>query len=116
MAYYTIKFRVEGSRIEGIKKKVAATFGEKVAAQITKDTSVSSRQDRLNAVQSVIEEAASDIEELRDELQEWYDNLPEQFQSGDKGSELEDAIQSLDTLKDELEVVNFSDVSFPSMY
>lgn len=50
-----------------------------------------------------IEEAKSTAEELRDELQEWYDNLPEQFQNGDKGSELQEAIDQLTTGIDALE-------------
>jgi len=56
------------------------------------------------------------VEELKDELQGWFDNLPEQFQSGDKGSELEEAIQQLEELKDGLESLDFSSVVFPGMY
>lgn len=38
--------------------------------------------------------------ELRDELQEWYDNLPENFQNGDKGQRLEEAISGLEDVAD----------------
>ena len=40
----------------------------------------------------------SEIGCLREELQEWYDNLPEQFQDGDKGCELQDAISLLEDI------------------
>jgi hypothetical protein len=42
-----------------------------------------------------VEEALSIAEELCAELEEWYDNLPEQFQSGQKGDELQAAIDTL---------------------
>ena len=48
------------------------------------------------SVADAIDSGVSDLSGLRDELQEWYDNLPENFQSGDKGSQLEEAIGELD--------------------
>lgn len=57
----------------------------------------------LCTLAGAIEEARTTAEELRDELQEWYDNLPEQFQSGDKGSELQEAIDQLTEGVDALE-------------
>jgi len=44
----------------------------------------------------LISGAFSDAEGLRDELQEWHDNLPENFQNGDKGSALEEAIGQIE--------------------
>ena len=56
-------------------------------------------------IDSVIEGAKGELESLRDELQEWYDNLPEQFQSGSKGDELQEAIDALESsLNSELDV------------
>ena len=49
------------------------------------------------------EDAKSCLEELRDELQDWYDNLPEQFQVGEKGEELTEALDAIGC------------VSFPAM-
>lgn len=49
----------------------------------------------------VIGEAYSEFSTLRDELQEWYDNLPENFQNGDKGSEVQEAIDQLEAFCDD---------------
>lgn len=53
-------------------------------------------EQREGTVLGAIEEALSIAEELRDELQDWYDNLPESFQNGDKGSELQEAIDQME--------------------
>jgi tetratricopeptide (TPR) repeat protein len=37
----------------------------------------------------------SGLTDLRDELQDWYDNLHENFQNGQKGEELQEAIEYL---------------------
>ena len=59
----------------------------------------------------------SEVESLKDELQDWYDNLPENFQNGDKGSELQEAIEALDSLYQELDDISgFGEISFPTMY
>jgi len=55
---------------------------------------VTSEMPLANAVQ----EAFADAEGLRDELQEWYDNLPENFQNGDKGDQLQSAIDALESV------------------
>src|SRR5438477_8413 len=44
----------------------------------------------------VVDDAQADLEALRDELQDWYDNLPENFQAGDKGDQLQEAIDQLE--------------------
>lgn len=51
-------------------------------------------------VSSLVTDAFSAVQELKDELQDWYDNLPEAFQQGDKGSQLEDAIGTLDQVSE----------------
>lgn len=48
-------------------------------------------------VEGIVEEVFGEIEGLKDELQEWYDNLPENFQSGDKGDALQEAISGLES-------------------
>jgi len=48
------------------------------------------------SIQELITDAVSEFECLKDELQEWYDNLPESFQNGDKGSQLQEAIDALE--------------------
>lgn len=37
------------------------------------------------------------IEELKGELENWYENLPESFQSGEKGDQLQEAIDGLES-------------------
>jgi hypothetical protein len=52
-------------------------------------------------LQSLVSEAYGEAQGLRDELQEWYDNLPESFQNGDKGSDLQEAVDTLSNFCDE---------------
>lgn len=47
-------------------------------------------------VEEFVSDAFSDAEGLKDELQSWWDNLPENFQNGDKGDALQEAIDALD--------------------
>jgi hypothetical protein len=49
-----------------------------------------------------VEAACIECDNLQDELQNWYDNMPEQFQNGEKGSQLEEAIQQLEQASEEL--------------
>lgn len=42
--------------------------------------------------------ATSDLEELRDELQDWHGNLPDAFQEGDKGQQLQEAIDGIENV------------------
>jgi len=51
-------------------------------------------------VGDLISGAVGDLEYLKDELQEWFDNLPENFQQGDKGSQLEEAISNLEYISE----------------
>lgn len=113
MAKYKVTIFVEAARITTIQKEAEAAFGKEI--RVEKVDLSRSRADRLSDVENQVQDCCSDVEELRNELQEWFDNLPEQFQSGDKGSELEEAIQALDEIKDNLDGVDFSSVSFPSM-
>jgi uncharacterized protein with WD repeat len=96
--------------LKDLKKK-----GE-VDITVKADNPPTSRAARLEAALSQVTEAASEVGELRDELQEWYDNLPEQFQDGEKGGQLQNAIDELDSLVDELEGIDGGSVEFPGMY
>lgn len=49
----------------------------------------------------VISEAYNEFSALRDELHDWYDNLPESFQNGDKGNEIQEAIDQLESFCDD---------------
>jgi hypothetical protein len=50
-------------------------------------------------VADAISNAEGEAESLKDELQEWFDNLPENFQQGDKGSQLEEAVSALESVQ-----------------
>ena len=113
MASYEIRFTCEGSNIKTLKNLVKKHF--KAEANITKYES-KSRADRLGDAEASVNDAKSEVECLKDELQSWFDNLPENFQSGDKGSELEEAVSNLEEIEQALDSVDFSTVSFPSMY
>lgn len=47
-------------------------------------------------IADAVSDACSNASELRDELESWYDNLPENFQSGDKGDQLQEAMSNLE--------------------
>jgi hypothetical protein len=58
------------------------------------------------------------VEELKDECQEWYDNLPENFQNGDKGSTLQEAVNALENIESNLDSAgsDCDSVEFPGMF
>lgn len=49
-------------------------------------------------VEDLISDANSEVDSLAEELREWYDNMPENLQSGDRGSRLEEAADTLEGL------------------
>lgn len=75
-----------------------------------------SRAERLSEAESDFESAKSTVEELRDEMTNWKDNIPENLQGGDKCSEVEEAESALEELINEMENIDFGNVSFPSMF
>lgn len=115
MAKYRMVLVVDGSRLDTVEKRAKAAFGEDFLVVHKVDPS-RSRADRLSDIESDIQSSSTSVEELKDELQDWYDNLPENLQNTGKGEELQDAIDALETLKDELDQIDFSNVSFPGMY
>ena len=54
------------------------------------------RRKRLDEAFDLIESAKEILEEVKDEEQEAFDNLPEQFQSSERGEEMEGYIEMLD--------------------
>lgn len=78
----------------------------------------SSRADRLAEAESSLEDAKGIIEELHGELEQWYDGLPENLQGGNKASQLEEAIQALESVADEASQAldTCSGVEFPGMF
>lgn len=48
--------------------------------------------------EGAVSDAYSAMDGIKDELQSWYDNLPENFQSGDKGDQLQTAIDAIESV------------------
>jgi uncharacterized coiled-coil DUF342 family protein len=116
MAQYTIKLVVDGKNINTVKKQVAAAFPDQ-SSSVQKIGDASSRNARLDDARDAVQDAAQTVQELHDEMQDWYDNMPENFQNGDKGSEVQEEAEALEQLKDELEGIDFDRASnFPGMY
>lgn len=118
MATYTITVSSKGLRETSVNKLVESlksTF-DGASVSVSKYEQPESRADRLSEAEGKVQDAMSEVECLKDELQEWYDNLPENFQQGDKGSQLEYAISNLDSLYSDLENADFGNVEFPSMF
>ena len=119
----TITESIEAADIDEARRIARAKFAgvakdliEQGVARVTK-AKYSSRADRLSEAESMVSDAQGVVEELKDELQEWYDNLPDNFKDGDKGSQLQEAIDALESLHSNLEeaIGNFG-VDFPGMY
>jgi hypothetical protein len=49
-------------------------------------------------VEDLVNEANGEVDSLKDELQDWYDNLPQGFQDGEKGQNLQEAIDALESI------------------
>lgn len=119
MAIIIITVNQKGVRVDSIEKLIEKHIKDKYPnayISVERKEPAESRADRLNEAESLTQDAKSIVEELRDELQEWHDNLPDNFQQGDKGSQLEDAVQELETIIDALDGIDFGSVSFPTMY
>ena len=63
------------------------------------------RRKKIDAIIDALHQAMTSIEEIIEEEQESFDNLPETIQEGDQGAIMEEAINSLETARDELEPV-----------
>lgn len=116
MAEYKITVSGKNLRQTTVDKLVKALEDKDLSVTVTKIEHPTSRADRFAAALGTVEDGKLDLEELRDELQEWYDNLPENFQDGDKGQEIQEAIDALNDAIDNLENTIGADVNFPGMY
>lgn len=116
MPKYRIVIEVDGKNINTIQKQMEATFPQQ-AVRVAKMGDGNSRQARLDEASVMVEDAAQIVSELHDEMQEWYDSIPENLQQGEKANEVEEEREALETLKDELEGVDFTSASnFPGMF
>jgi hypothetical protein len=77
----------------------------------------SSRASRLAEAETLISDAKCIVDDLKGEVEGWYENLPENFQNGEKGEQLQEAMDKLDELAQSLEEAEgHCDVEFPGMY
>ncbi len=118
MSQFKIIITGKNLRADSIQKKAQYMISgvEGATVIVTKIEKVESRSDRFNQCLSMINDARCETESLRDELQDWYDNLPENFQNGDKGSQLQDSISELENFMSGCEDLENVSVEFPSMF
>ena len=116
MASYKISITVNGNNITTIRKQVLAAFGQDISAQVEKIERATSRNERLSDAEGFVEDAKNTVIELKEEMEEWLSNMPESLKGGFKADEVQEAIDSLETLEQELDDVDFGIVSFPGMF
>ena len=117
MAQYKITLTVEAAQQPSVVKKLKQAFGEDApVCSVEKVKTATSRADRLSEAEGFADDARQIVEELQDEMEQWYDSIPENLQQGSKASEVEECKDALDSLKGELENLDFSSVSFPGMF
>lgn len=55
------------------------------------------RRKKITKIHQKLEELLSELEEVHDEEQEAYDNMPESLQESERGNEMYEAIENLDS-------------------
>jgi hypothetical protein len=110
---YIVTMRIKGSKLLAVEKKAKAAWGDKV--KISHMRRSSSNADLLGDAQEHVEEAVEIIGELQDAMEERRDNTPENLQGTETYSAVEEAVDALESLKDEVEGVisSFDNVEFP---
>lgn len=66
---------------------------------------IEAMREQMEALRVTVSAMADDLENLRDEEQEAFDSLPESLQLGEKGQDMEIAIDQLTTALDSLETL-----------
>jgi len=120
MAQYRVTMTIDGTRLDSVRKKLIEKFGEinpetLFGIKKVKIETNQSRADRLGEAESSVEDSKSIVSELCEEMQSWFDSIPENLQGGSKADEVQEAIDSLQQISDDLENIDFGNVSFPSM-
>jgi hypothetical protein len=98
---YKVTFTLDGARVTSVKKKILQLFPDS-SADLTVENAF-----RHETRGEKLQQAKSIVEELRDGLQEWRDNLPENFQFGDKADEIDECINSLESIISEMDGIEF---------
>jgi hypothetical protein len=96
--------RILAEHIQHLPKDPNAKKGSPARFVVTKPLPTKEEFERMcrahytTSVDGLVSDAFAEFESLADELQSWYDNLPEPFQQGEKGDELQSAINTLQNL------------------
>jgi len=61
------------------------------------------RRKEIAKAMTLLQDAVNIIEAVKDEEQDSFDNMPESFQQGDKGSQMEEGIQALESAVDSIQ-------------
>jgi len=111
---YVVTIRVKGSTLPAVEKKAKAAWGDRVR-KIEHVRRHSSNTDLLNDAQEHVEEAVEIIAELHGAMEERRDSTPENFQGTETYEMVEQAVDALESLRDEVEGVisSFDNVEFP---
>ncbi|HKZ39906.1 MAG TPA: hypothetical protein VJ044_03040 [Candidatus Hodarchaeales archaeon] len=115
MAKYTLTAIVDEVHIGNVETKIRLAFGDEKIISIQKIKHSESRADRLAEAESDVDNAKNTVESLKEELRSWFDNLSENFRLGEKASQLEEAISTLESIVDALDQCDWG-VEFPGMY
>jgi hypothetical protein len=111
---YLVTLRIKASTLPAVEKKAKAAFGEKLRS-VEKVGRGFSRAAELEEAKEHVEEAVEIIAELHEAMEERRDNTPENFQGTETYSAVEEAVDALESLKDEVEgiISSFDTVEFP---
>jgi hypothetical protein len=116
LSRYEITAIVDAARRPTVEKKLRDAFGPDAEVfSIEKLKTAESRADRLAEAEDHVGAAHGIVEELEAEMQEWADSIPENVQGGEKASEVQQAIDDLQTLISDMENLDFRSVCFPGM-
>lgn len=67
------------------------------------------RRKLIASAKALIDEAIGLLEQARDEEQEYRDNMPENIGDGQKGTEAEERVDSIQSVIDDLENIDVSE-------
>lgn len=114
MPEYLVTLRIKASTLPTVEKKAKAAFGDKLRS-VQKVARGMSRAAELNEAKEKIEEAVEIIAELQQAMEERRDNTPENFQGTETYEMVEQAVDALESLRDEVEAAlpSFDNVEFP---
>lgn len=102
--------------VEKFARRLRDELGKECSVTVSDDSPPVSRAERFEAAKASLSDGRSELESLKEELESWYENLPENFQNGEKGDQLQTAMDELDSMISDVETAEDHDVEFPAMY